>query len=84
MLYFPFLMASLPLPYLVTSLMLNVSFCLFAAELNGYSETISKRSIPIQPQVVAVPDHAAHGDADRYSEYSHHSQKARSNRGFQL
>jgi len=52
------------------------------SELNGYSETISKRSIPIQPQVVAVPEHA--GDADRYSEYSHHSQKARSNRGFQL
>ncbi|KAK7499618.1 hypothetical protein BaRGS_00009270 [Batillaria attramentaria] len=51
------------------------------SELNGYSETVSKRSIPIQPQVVAVP---GEGDADRYSEYSHHSQKARSNRGFQL
>jgi len=51
------------------------------SELNGYSETVSKRSIPIQPQVVAVPDQH---DADRYSEFSHHSQKARSNRGFQL
>ncbi|XP_076468753.1 LHFPL tetraspan subfamily member 3 protein-like [Babylonia areolata] len=48
------------------------------SELNGYSETISKRSIPIQPQVVAMPDR----DGDQYSEYS---QRARSStRGFQL
>lgn len=53
------------------------------SDINGY-ETLSKRSIPIQPQVVAVPEHAAAADNDRYSEYSHHSQKARSNRGFQL
>ncbi|KAL8563522.1 hypothetical protein ACOMHN_064347 [Nucella lapillus] len=50
------------------------------SELNGYSETISKRSIPIQPQVVAVPER----EVDQYSEFSHYSQKARSNRGFQL
>lgn len=53
------------------------------SELNGY-ETFSKRSIPIQPQVVAVPEHAA--DNDRYSEYSqsHVSNKAHSSRGFNL
>lgn len=56
-------------------------FLCFTAELNGYSETVSKRSIPIQPQVVSVP---GEGEDDRYSQFSHHSQKARSNRGFNL
>merc|ERR1711936_555975 len=51
------------------------------SELNGYSETVSKKSIPIQPQVVAVP---AEGDHDRYSEYSRHSERLRSRGGFQL
>lgn len=50
------------------------------SELNGYSETMS-HPIPIQPQMVAVPEA---GEADRYSEYSVHSNKARSTRGFQL
>lgn len=49
------------------------------SELNGYSETVSKKSIPIQPQVVAVP---AEGDA--YSEFSRHSDRPRSRGGFQL
>jgi hypothetical protein len=51
------------------------------SELNGYSETVSKKSIPIQPQVVAVP---AEGDHDRYSEFSRHSDRPRSRGGFQL
>jgi len=51
------------------------------SELNGYSETMSKKSIPIQPQVVAVP---AEGDHDRYSEFSRHSERPRSRGGFQL
>ncbi|XP_076447833.1 LHFPL tetraspan subfamily member 3 protein-like [Babylonia areolata] len=53
------------------------------SELNGYSETMSKRSIPIQPQVVAVP---GDGEGDRYSEYSHPASQrgGRSNQGFQL
>ena len=60
--------------------LLYIAVCV-AAELNGYSETVSKRSIPIQPQVVAVPE----GEADRYSEFSHHSRGHRpSSRGFQL
>ncbi|RUS86009.1 hypothetical protein EGW08_006221 [Elysia chlorotica] len=50
------------------------------SELNGYSETMSKKSGPIQPQVVAVP---ADGDHDRQSEYSRYSQP-RSRSGFQL
>ncbi|GFO44441.1 hypothetical protein PoB_007094600 [Plakobranchus ocellatus] len=51
------------------------------SELNGFSETVSKKSMPIQPQVVAVP---ADGDPERYSEYSRRSDNARSRGGFQL
>lgn len=47
------------------------------SELNGYSETVSKKSIPIQPQVVAVP---GEGDYDM----SQHGDKARSRGGFSL
>ncbi|KAK7101882.1 LHFPL tetraspan subfamily member 3 protein-like [Littorina saxatilis] len=53
------------------------------SELNGYSETVSKRSLPIQPQLVAMPL-PGEGEDDGYSQFSHHSHKARSNRGFQL
>ncbi|XP_041350054.1 LHFPL tetraspan subfamily member 3 protein-like [Gigantopelta aegis] len=52
------------------------------SELNGYSgETMSKRSMPIQP-VVTVPDN----QDERYSEYSQPSRKARlaGNQGFAL
>ncbi|GFS18830.1 hypothetical protein ElyMa_001532200 [Elysia marginata] len=51
------------------------------SELNGYSETASKKSMPIQPKVVAVP---VEGDQDRHSEYSRYSEKPRSRGGFQL
>lgn len=51
------------------------------SELNGYSETVSKKSIPIQPQVVAVP---ADGDHERQSDYSRFSDKRVARGGFQL
>ncbi|KAK0064041.1 lipoma HMGIC fusion partner-like 3 protein [Biomphalaria pfeifferi] len=53
------------------------------SELNGY-DSLSKKSIPIQPQVVAVPNTVPVVDTDRYSEYSRHSEKPRSRGGFQL
>ncbi|KAK6177146.1 hypothetical protein SNE40_015307 [Patella caerulea] len=46
------------------------------SEINGYSETVSKRSLPIQ--VMTVPD-----NEDRYSEYSQ-SQRQQPRNGFQL
>ncbi|CAL1532245.1 unnamed protein product [Lymnaea stagnalis] len=55
------------------------------SELNGgYSETMSKKSIAIQPQVLAVPADGVGGEPDRYSEFSRHSEKPRSRGGFQL
>ncbi|BFZ09017.1 hypothetical protein BsWGS_12056 [Bradybaena similaris] len=52
------------------------------SELNGFSETLSKKSMPIQPQLMVVPGQR---DIDGYSDnYSRTSGKPMSRNGFQL
>ena len=74
---------AIPLPNLRRHASLSPRLSTFPllAELNGYSETVSKKSMPIQPQVVTVP---AEDDHDRYSQYSRHSERPRTRGGFQL